>query len=113
MRLLLCALLLMLGVDVTGTWNFTVETSQGSGNPTFTFQQDGEKLTGKYSGRFGTADVAGTVKGDDIQFRIAVEYDGQKGEITYTGKIVSATGMKGKVEFSGLGDGTWTAKKRE
>ena len=33
-------------VDVTGTWLFQVETSGGSGSPTFTFKQEGETLTG-------------------------------------------------------------------
>jgi hypothetical protein len=106
-------LLTLLGADVTGTWNFSVDTGQGTGNPTFTFKQDGEKLTGKYSGIFGSADVSGTVKGDAIEFKLNVEYEGQKGEIVYTGSVVSATEMKGKVVFTGLGEGTWTAKKTE
>jgi len=31
------------GTNVTGTWAFTVTTDQGSGNPTLTFKQEGEK----------------------------------------------------------------------
>ena len=54
--------------DVSGKWTFNVETDAGSGSPTFVFKQDGEKLTGTYSGMFGTADLAGTVKGDGIEF---------------------------------------------
>ena len=55
-------------VDVTGKWAFSVETSAGAGAPTFTFKQDGEKLTGHYTGTFGEADLTGTVKGADITF---------------------------------------------
>jgi len=44
-------------VDVTGKWAFNVETAAGSGTPTITFTQDGEKLTGKYSGQLGEAVV--------------------------------------------------------
>src|SRR6185503_8047671 len=36
-------------VDVTGVWIFTVESPAGKSNPTLTFKQDGEKLTGQYS----------------------------------------------------------------
>ena len=44
-------------VNVTGTWTFTVETGGGSGTPTVTFKQDGEKLTGHYSSQtLGEAD---------------------------------------------------------
>ena len=50
-------------VNVTGTWVFQVETSAGAGSPTMTFKQEGEALTGKYSGQLGEADLKGTVKG--------------------------------------------------
>ena len=33
-------------VNVTGKWLFTVETGAGSGTPTMTFKQEGEKLAG-------------------------------------------------------------------
>ena len=58
-------------VNVTGTWTFTVETGQGSGTPTITFKQDGEKLTGHYSSQtLGEADLTGTVKGAAIRVRL-------------------------------------------
>src|SRR5678816_27545 len=53
-------------VDVTGTWDFQVETPQGSGTPVFTFKQEGEKLTGQYKGLLGEAALTGTVKGNEI-----------------------------------------------
>ncbi len=99
--------------DVSGTWSFAVETGSGSGNPTFVFKQNGEKLTGKYSGLFGTADVAGTVKGDRIEFQFEASYDGNKLTIKYSGAVESETRMKGKVEVPGLGEGTWTAEKKQ
>src|SRR5437016_3175487 len=57
-----------LAADISGAWQFTVETAQGSGSPTFEFKQDGDKLSGTYSGRFGTAPISGTVKGNDVEF---------------------------------------------
>jgi hypothetical protein len=109
---LLCAAAAALGADVTGTWKFTVETSQGSGNPTFTFKQDGEKIAGTYSGLFGEANVAGTVKGDRIEFHFKLDMDGQVIEVKYTGTIVSSTSMKGTAEIADLGSATWTAEKQ-
>lgn len=97
-------------VDVTGAWDFTVETEAGSGNPGFTFKQEGEKLTGKYKGLFGEADLAGTVKGDKIEFSFKVS--GQvEGVVTYTGTTDGKT-MKGKVNLAGIGEGTFTGKKK-
>lgn len=97
-------------VDVTGGWGVTVETEAGSGNPSFTFKQEGEKLTGKYKGMLGEADLTGTVKGDKIEFSFKVS--GQvDGVVTYAGTTDGKT-MKGKVNLAGIGEGTFSGKKQ-
>lgn len=98
-------------VDVTGKWAFSVETSAGAGTPTFTFKQDGEKLTGHYTGTFGEADITGTVKGADITIAFTVDAQGTALKETYTGTVDKDT-MKGKLVIEGLGEGTFTAKKQ-
>lgn len=99
-------------VNISGSWSFAVVTDAGSGSPSFTFSQTGGKLTGKYSGMFGESDVAGEITGNAIQFSFKVSQDGQTGTIQYQGTIESATEMKGKVTMPGVGEGTWTAKKK-
>ena len=59
--------------NVTGEWLFNVQTDQGGGTPTLTFKQDGEKLTGKYTGQLGSADLTGTVKGNAIHFTFTID----------------------------------------
>ena len=54
--------------DISGTWVLQVETSAGSGTPTFTFKQDAGKLTGHYAGALGEAAVTGTVNGEKVEF---------------------------------------------
>jgi hypothetical protein len=98
--------------DISGKWTFNVETDAGSGSPSFVFKQAGEKLTGTYTGTFGTAELTGTVKGDAIQFSFEATVVDQKGKIVYTGKIEAPDKMKGDVEFTGLGKGTWTGTKQ-
>jgi hypothetical protein len=95
-------------INVTGTWAFQVETSAGSGSPTMTFKQEGETLTGKYSGQLGESDLKGTVKGNQIQF----SFDPGVGVVVYTGTIENGT-MKGKVELGDQASGTWAAKRKE
>lgn len=99
------------GTNVTGEWAFTVNTDQGSGNPTFTFKQDGEKLTGKYNGTFGVADVTGTVKGDAIQFTFTADVQGQQAPITYQGTVEKNT-MKGTLDIAGMVNGTFTGTRK-
>jgi hypothetical protein len=98
--------------DISGTWNFSVETDQGSGNPTFVLKQEGEKLTGAYTGLLGQANIAGSVKGDQVVIQFVVDAGGQTAKVVYSGVIEAPTRMKGKVQFGDLGSGTWTATKK-
>jgi len=53
--------------------------------------------------------------GDEAQFEISVEQDGETAKVTYTAKIESPTKMSGtmKIEGSaGNGSGKWTAVKQ-
>jgi hypothetical protein len=97
--------------DVSGAWAFQVEFSGGSGTPTMTFKQDGEKLTGQYSGQLGEAPLTGTIKGNAIEFAIDVNVQGNAAHITYSGTVDKDT-MKGKVKLGDFGEGTFTAKKK-
>ena len=97
--------------SVSGVWNATVETPQGTGNPVFTFKQEGDKITGNYKGTFGEAPLTGTLKGSDITFSFKVNMQGQNLDLTYTGKV-DGNNMKGKVALGELGEATWTAKKQ-
>src|SRR5881397_2029951 len=74
-------------VDVTGKWSFNVETAAGSGTPTITLKQDGEKLTGHYSGQLGEADLTGSVKGPDVNFKFTVDVQGNNLDCIYTGSV--------------------------
>ena len=103
--------LLAQGTNVTGEWTFNVTTDQGGGTPTMTFKQDGEKLTGKYNGQFGTADLTGTVKGNAIQFTFTIDVQGQMAPATYKGTVEKNT-MKGTMDIGGMVSGTFTANKK-
>jgi hypothetical protein len=99
-------------IDVTGKWEFQVQTSAGAGTPTLEFKQEGEKLTGHYSGQLGEADLKGTVKGKTIEFSFTSSVQGYSIESVYSGTVEAKDSMKGNVTLTGLGEGTFTAKKQ-
>ena len=100
-------------IDVTGVWAFEVQTENGTGTPTVTFKQDGEKLTGHYSSQMlGEAELTGTVKGQAIEFSLTANVQGYSIDLTFSGTIESKDSMKGKVSFGGLGEGTFTGKRK-
>jgi hypothetical protein len=98
-------------VDVSGTWALAVETGAGSGTPTVVLKQDGEKLTGQYTGQLGEAPLTGTLKGSAIEFSFDVTVEGNALRVTYTG-TADATSMKGTVKLADFGEGTFTGKKK-
>lgn len=96
--------------DVTGTWNAKVDLGSQGGSPTFVFKQDGEKLTGTYSGALGDSQLTGTVKASTISF----DFEVQGAKVHYEGKINSeATQIEGKCDYGGIASGTFVAKKAE
>ena len=97
--------------NITGEWAFTVQTDQGGGTPAITFKQDGEKLTGKYNGQLGAADLTGTVKGSDVAFTFTIDVQGQQAPVSYKGTVEKNT-MKGTLDIGGMVNGTFTATKK-
>ena len=100
-------------IDVTGKWLFTVQTDAGTGTPTVTLKQDGEKLTGHYSSAtLGEADLTGTLKDKDIKFSFKADLQGNALDVTYAGTVEDKDSMKGTVDIAGLSNGTFTGKRQ-
>ena len=98
--------------NVTGSWNFTIDSPNGPATPSAVFKQDGETLTGTYKGRMGETPLTGTVKGSDIKFSFKVSPQGQEIVVQYSG-TVEANAMKGTVKFGELGEAPFTGKKQD
>jgi len=98
------------GVDVTGTWNFEVTTEFGTGSSTMTFKQDGGKITGKYSGQYGEAELTGSIKGNEIAFSYELVRESMTAVVSYSG-TVEKDRMKGTLSIGDMGNGSFTAVK--
>lgn len=94
-------------VNVKGNWKMNVETSAGSGSPTFDLKHENDSIvTGTYKGQLGAADVKGKVKGKSVHLEFSVsgnlvEYDG----------AVDGESMKGTVKLGSMGSGTFTGTR--
>lgn len=100
-------------VDVSGTWILEVTTDAGTGTPTLTLKQEGERLSGHYSSsNLGEAELEGTVKGREISFGFTATVQGAAIAVTYTGTVESAGSMKGSVNLAGVAGGTFTGKRQ-
>ena len=89
-----------LETDISGTWAFTVKINGEDWKSTFVFKQEGEKLSGSYTGPLGPASVTGSVKGDSAVFSFTGKNNqGESATVDYRGRIESATRMTGTMDF--------------
>ncbi|MDO8836981.1 MAG: hypothetical protein Q7V01_15370 [Vicinamibacterales bacterium] len=100
------------GIDVTGSWESTVESPQGAMTSAATYKQTGEELTGTHVGQMGELQLKGTVKGNAVSYQITIEMGGQQLTIIYSGTVNGDT-ITGTADFGGMGSGNWTAKRKK
>jgi hypothetical protein len=98
-------------VDVTGRWAFAVTTENGTGYPTVTFKQTGDKVTGTYeSSRMGVRPLEGTIKGDTLRFAFTSAPEGTP-PFTFVAVLVDRDTLKGTLEMGGMGSATFTGRR--
>lgn len=98
-------------VDVTGDWTVTVESPQGTTSIDATMKQAGEDLTGSITSPMGSVDFKGKVIKDALNVKYMLELQGNSIEIVMTG-TVAGDSITGNLNFGGMGDVPWTAKKK-
>jgi hypothetical protein len=98
--------------DVSGAWVLDVSTATGSGPLTVTLKQEGEKLTGQYSGQLGEAALSGALKGSAITFQFDVDDQGKTLHVVCSGTVDGDT-MKGTVTRGEAGEGTFTGRRKK
>jgi hypothetical protein len=110
--LYLCAVLAMTFVaanaraaDVTGTWSAEMKTPDGNSFPlTFTFKQDGDKLTGTVQGPQGDPiDISnGKVDGDKLTFDVTFNGMTIHHDCTVDGDEIKMTTKSDSGDFPGM-----------
>jgi hypothetical protein len=103
--------------DPNGTWKWTVSFNNQTRDVTLKLKLDGDKLTGKISGRNNTeTDIDdATFKDNEVSFSVTRERNGQKFVTKYKGKIDGDT-IKGKSESERNGQNQsrdWEAKREK
>jgi len=99
-------------VDITGSWEMTVETPQGTMVIAANFKQEGETLTGSHVSEMGEAPLKGTVKGADVEYTLTLDMGGQQMSIVHKAKVDGDT-MAGSAVIEGMGTIAFTAKRKQ
>jgi hypothetical protein len=97
---------------IAGKWDVSLDMAMGTTTVVFEFAQDGAKLTGTYTGRYGTFPLEGTVKGRAIEFVVTTTIEGQASSLWFGGEVAEdGQTMKGPAELGGAGEAYWNAKR--
>ena len=99
-------------VDISGSWEMTVESPQGQMIITAKFKQDGETLTGTHISEMGEAPLKGTVKGADVEYTLTLDMGGQQMSIVHKAKVDGDT-LRGTADIEGMGTIAFTAKRKQ
>ncbi len=98
--------------NIAGKWVMTLEMSMGTATPALELKQDGEKISGTYTGRYGTFPLKGTLSGTAVVFSFTMTAEGESVDMSFTGEVAAdAQTMKGNASLGGMGEATWSAKK--
>ena len=100
--------------NVAGNWEVEVQINGNTGTPKIQLVQAGINLLGRYDGLLGQRELTGQVRGEDVNFSLTGEYEGNKITVRYAGKLNDDGTLAGTIKFDG-GDGameaTWTGKR--
>lgn len=101
-------------VSVAGKWQTSLEMEVGTASIVLVFTQDGEKITGTYTGRYGEYPLVGKVAGRKIDFVVTIMAEGTETKMYFEGDITDTPQgqlLKGVADLGGMGEAGWTAKR--
>ena len=97
-------------MNVAGKWETTRETPRGTMTSTFTFQVEGNTLTGTVGSRIGDTEISeGTIDGNKISFKVVMSRGDRTFEMAYSGTVDGDT-ITGTITTM-RGEQPWTAKR--
>lgn len=97
--------------QVAGKWQVSLEMEVGTASVVMVFKQEGEKLAGTYTGRYGEYPLVGTVTGRKLDFVVTINAEGTETKMHFIGELDPAGSViKGSADLGGMGEAGWIAK---
>jgi imidazolonepropionase-like amidohydrolase len=98
-------------VNITGTWNLTVDSPQGEVPVTAELRQNGETITGTLTSPFGQSSVSsGSISNGNVRFTVVVDVQGTQITVVFSGKV-EGNRMSGSADVEGQGTFSFSGTK--
>lgn len=96
---------------IAGAWRMTLDMSMGVASPELVLKQEGDRLSGTYTGRYGTFTLTGRVKGRLFEFSFLMNEE-HPVSMCFSGELSEdASALAGTAVLAEMGDATWTATR--
>ena len=95
--------------DLTGKWRLTLEMEVGRATPSLELKQNESKLTGTYTGRYGSSPVSGDVDGRSLKFSVGMETT----TLLFRGEVKDDGTLAGTADFGEIGNVKWMAAREK
>ena len=96
-------------VDLTGKWRMSLNMEMGRATPLLELRQNEGKLSGTYTGRYGSSPVSGEVDGRTVKFAVGMETT----TLQFRGEVKDDGTLAGTADFGDMGSVTWTAAREQ
>jgi hypothetical protein len=97
--------------ELTGKWNLSVETPQGTMSNTMELKMDGKKVTGTITSQMGTSELAGEFADGKLTFNMSVDTPNGTLQIAWTGAVKDDGTLAGTASLGDMGTMTWAASR--
>lgn len=95
--------------DLTGKWRMSLDMEMGRATPLLELRQNESKLSGTYTGRYGSSPVSGEVDGRSVKFAVAMETT----TLHFRGELKDDGTLAGTGDFGEMGAVKWTAAREQ
>ena len=95
--------------DVSGKWRMALEMEMGRATPLLDLTQTGSKISGTYTGRYGSSPVSGEIEGKALKFSVAMETT----SLLFKGELKDDGTLAGTADFGEIGAVSWTAAREK
>ncbi|MDQ3171929.1 MAG: hypothetical protein M3Q55_17490 [Acidobacteriota bacterium] len=95
--------------DLSGKWRLTLEMEVGRATPALELKQNESKLSGTYTGRYGSSPVSGDVDGRALKFSVGMETT----TLLFRGEVKDDGTLAGTADFGEIGSVKWTAAREK
>jgi hypothetical protein len=96
-----------------GTWEVTLKTDGGDYPVSAMLTDDAGKISGTLSSQMGEVPVSGTMEGRALKLSLVAKTPQGDIPIVLTGDVAGDEIINGKADFGGMGQGEWTAKRKQ